>query len=94
MHGDLLSIDKELKFDFLNLSDIFEYISEEEFEKNTDKLLKICNDKARIAYWNMQNRRYLRTEDFYLHKEKSEKLFRENNSYFYRNFLLYRLQNK
>lgn len=94
INSDLLSLDKELKFDFLNLSDIFEYISKEEFEKNTDKLMEICNDNARIAYWNMQNRRYLRKKDFYLHKEKSVNLFRENKSFFYRNFLVYSLKER
>lgn len=41
------------KFDGFNLSDIFEYMSREQFEKCYQLLLSRANPNARIAYWNM-----------------------------------------
>ena len=90
IHGDLLSI-KDLKFDFFNLSDIFEYMSENEFQQNIKQLKRLSNDNAVIVYWNMQNKRYIDNKQFELKKELSDKLFKKNQSYFYRDFLIYRV---
>jgi len=87
--GDLLSLDIK-NVSFANLSDIFEYMSENEFEKNIEKLSEILSTDARVAYWNMQNRRYINKSEFNLESELSEKLFKQNNSWFYRDFLVYR----
>ena len=89
VHGDLMSVDAE-KFDFVNLSDIFEYMSEEDFAKNTDFLLSAVNDGARVAYWNMQNKRYITANGFEYDTEKSQRLFVRNKSWFYRDFRIYR----
>lgn len=89
IHGDLNSV-SDMKFDFLNLSDIFEYMSEDEFLKNEKKLLSITNPGARIAYWNMQNKRYLNQKKFLFDDKKSNSLFKKNQSWFYRDFMLYR----
>lgn len=87
--GDLLSLDIG-KVDFANLSDIFEYMSEDEFTQNTEKLSAMLDTGGRAAYWNMQNRRYIDRTDLYCDCEISEDLFKKNNSWFYRDFLLYR----
>ncbi len=89
VQGDISAI-TEKNIDFANLSDIFEYMSEEEFAEDTEYLLDILAPDARIAYWNMQNRRYFDDDRLIHDKELSERLFRENNSWFYRDFLLYR----
>lgn len=41
------------KFDGFNLSDIFEYMDEQEFEKCCKALVSQANPYARFAYWNM-----------------------------------------
>ena len=92
IHGSFLDIPESEKLDFFNLSDIFEYMSEEDFLENVDKLKKISGNGARIAVWNMQNRRYLPKKEFTLLKEKSKSLFRANQSYFYRDFSVYKKQ--
>lgn len=86
--GDLRSIKNE-RFDFFNLSDIFEYMSDPDFKRNIRHLLTISNDNARIAYWNMQNKRYIQDKRFSFEKELSEQLFEKNRSFFYRDFLIY-----
>jgi S-adenosylmethionine-diacylglycerol 3-amino-3-carboxypropyl transferase len=40
-------------FDAFNLSDVFEYMDESEFERCYQKIVDLANPKARIAYWNM-----------------------------------------
>ncbi len=93
IYGNLLSI-TNLKFDFFNLSDIFEYMSDEEFNQNIKKIKSLSNNNARIVYWNMQNKRYINDNNIKFNKELSSKLFKKNKSYFYRNFLVYQVRNK
>ena len=89
INGDMLSLDVG-EVDFANLSDIFEYMSGEEFARNTEKLTELLAPNGRAAYWNMQNRRYFECGELTCDKELSERLFRQNKSWFYRDFLLYR----
>ena len=89
IHGSLLDITEREQFDFFNLSDIFEYMNEEDFLKNIDKLEKISRAGARFAIWNMQNKRYLPDENFCFLEEESKSLFKKNQSYFYRDFSVY-----
>ncbi len=85
--GSLLDI--EDKFDYFNLSDIFEYMSNEDFEKNLKHLEKISNKEAKILYYNMQCKKYIKNSCFILNEKLSNKLKKENKSYFYRDVLLY-----
>lgn len=80
------------KYDYLNLSDIFEYMDEEDFAKNIDHLTKIAKPGAVVAYYNMQNMRYLddKTSDFKKMKRESAEGFKKNRAYFYRDFLVYK----
>lgn len=89
VRGDLLSLDAG-NVDFANLSDIFEYMSDSEFEQNVDRLSDMLNLNGRAAYWNMQNRRYINNPDFSFDRVLSQRLFSQNHSWFYRDFLLYR----
>ncbi|AJQ97130.1 DUF3419 family protein [Gynuella sunshinyii] len=41
------------RFDAFNLSDIFEYMSEENYQALLEQLLAVANPSARMAYWNM-----------------------------------------
>ena len=87
--GSLLEVPEGRPFDFLNLSDLFEYMDEEGFSENERKLSALASPGARIALWNMQNRRYLRKDDFLAEEEESRRLFSKNRSYFYRDFTIY-----
>lgn len=41
------------RFDGFNLSDIFEYLEDKEYEKCYHELVSQANPKARLGYWNM-----------------------------------------
>ena len=88
VQSDLIEISG--KYDFYNLSDIFEYMSEKEFEKNIDKIKQISNNNAMIAYYNMQNIRYINSKEFEYQKELSDELTKTTKSYFYRDFVIYK----
>ena len=82
------------KIDCFNLSDIFEYMSEKDFENNIKLIESKSNNKAVITYWNMQNKRYINDSKFILDNELSKSLFKRNKSYFYRDFLVYCKEDK
>lgn len=79
------------KYGFFNLSDIFEYMSEEQFEENIQTLRELSAPGARVAYYNMQNRRYLPETGFHFLKELSERQTQATKSYFYRDFVVYEI---
>jgi S-adenosylmethionine-diacylglycerol 3-amino-3-carboxypropyl transferase len=74
-----------------NLSDIFEYMSEESYEAVLRQLLSISAPGARMAYWNMLAPRSrpesLATQLLPL-KEEAERLFKEDKAFFYSAFIL------
>ncbi len=91
VRSDLLSIDDGC-FDFVNLSDIFEYMSKEDFKKNVSRLATLTKDGARAAYWNMQNLQYIKdieNSGFSFCEQLSKELFVQNMSCFYRDFSIY-----
>lgn len=49
----LLDARPDLRFDRYNLSDIFEYMSEDVTTGLLTRLVDASNDRARLAYWNM-----------------------------------------
>ena len=73
------------KYDFMNLSDLFEYIDEAEME-NYEKLVFNClNSQGKVAFWNMMNIR-----QFSSHKRiNSDKDLDYDRAFFYRDFLVY-----
>ena len=91
VRDDLLSLDVK-EIDFANLSDIFEYMSEEAFADNAAALSKMLKPDGRAAYWNMQNRRYLDDAGFLRDSAAAAELFPQNQAWFYRDFLIYRGQ--
>lgn len=76
-------------FDGFNLSDIFEYMSEDEFEGAYNTLLHSANSKARLVYWNMLVDRHLpdahQSRARRLHEE-SDQIFRKDKAWFYQAF--------
>ena len=85
--GSLLDIEGE--FDYFNLSDIFEYMSDEDYQKNINHIEKISSNNAKILYYNMQCKKYIDNKLFRLNEELSNRLKKENKSYFYRDVLVY-----
>ena len=88
VNGDLLSLEGK-DYDFFNLSDIFEYMSDGEFERNVAHIVENSAPKARVAYWNMQGNKYIDTPALTLLRELSERLFAEDRAFFYKDFLVY-----
>lgn len=78
-----------IRFNAFNLSDIFEYMSEGEFQDHLALIAGASARGARIAYWNMMVDRLLpgntaiSTDD-----ELSEKLFLEDRAFFYKRFIV------
>ncbi|HEY2468858.1 MAG TPA: DUF3419 family protein [Terracidiphilus sp.] len=78
-------------FDCLNLSDIFEYMSEENYARELDRILAIARPGARLAYWNMLVPRS-RPEQFAERLEPltelSNRLFAQDKAFFYSAFIV------
>lgn len=73
-----------------NLSDIFEYMSEEEMCKIVENMLTKSSKGARIVYWNMlsEKRASKYIEELKYKKEQSEKLFKKDKAFFYSDFII------
>lgn len=71
-------------FDFMNLSDIFEYMPKDltHFEQ---KIQKASSKNARIAFWNMMNPRYFSG----LFRLNTEEDLKEDKAMYYQDFIVY-----
>lgn len=79
------------KFDSFNLSDVFEYMSAENFEQLLLCIKNSSTPGARLVYWNMMvDRCSSNTSVVNISQlpELSSKLFRENKTFFYSRFLV------
>lgn len=80
-----------LKIDAANLSDIFEYMSEENTERLLSRLVQAARPGARFAYWNMlAPRRRPETLASVLRPlaAEADALFAQDNAFFYSAFVL------
>ncbi|QOT00320.1 DUF3419 family protein [Brevibacterium sp. JNUCC-42] len=78
-------------FDRYNLSDIFEYMSEDQYEKLLELLVQAGRKKGRLAYWNMlvPRSRPESMEDLLRPLSKlSHNLFKQDKAFFYSAFVL------
>jgi len=87
--------DVEGGFDAFNLSDVFEYMSQEEFTACYEKLIRQAKPKARIAYWNMLVPRSC--PQGYLDRvsplnELADSLHKEDQAWFYQKFVIEQCQ--
>jgi S-adenosylmethionine-diacylglycerol 3-amino-3-carboxypropyl transferase len=76
-------------FDAFNLSDIFEYVSEETSRELYGKLLRHANVGARIAYWNTFVPRCCPSEfaaNVTSQTQRSAELFAKDKAFFYGHF--------
>lgn len=74
-----------------NLSDIFEYMSEENYCKLLDKLILAGQPGARLAYWNMLAPRAAPPEyatRLTSHSELAQSLFLQDKAFFYSAFVV------
>ena len=81
----------EGSFDAFNLSDIFEYMDEKDFESCYRDLLKMASPKARLAYWNMLAPKSCPEsclDQVSSLTELSEKLHKEDKAWFYQKFVV------
>jgi S-adenosylmethionine-diacylglycerol 3-amino-3-carboxypropyl transferase len=87
----LLNQHPDLSFDAFNLSDIFEYMSEETAAGVFAVLWSHASSGARLAYWNMLAPRSHpadMNDCFFTHRELSEKLFLVDKAFFYSRFIV------
>jgi len=78
-------------FDAFNLSDVFEYISLQSYERLLCRLIHVAKPGARLAYWNfLVPRRRPESLATFLQplKELSDSLFRRDKAFFYSDFVL------
>jgi S-adenosylmethionine-diacylglycerol 3-amino-3-carboxypropyl transferase len=77
--------------DRFNLSDVFEYMSEENSHRLLDTLVKAANPGARLAYWNMlaprRSPESMRGRIVPL-AEEADRLHRADKAFFYSAFIL------
>ncbi|MFZ5986387.1 MAG: DUF3419 family protein [Bacillota bacterium] len=80
---------KEVKFDALNLSDIFEYMSQEEYMDTINLISNHMPQGGRIAFWNMLADRTIGEGLPFEYKPGlSKELFLEDKAFFYKRFVV------
>lgn len=88
---DFIASETHVRIDRFNLSDIFEYMSEENFHRVLETLLQVSSSGARLAYWNMLAPRYspesMRARLIPLN-EKAKRLHHLDKAFFYSAFVL------
>ncbi len=81
------ALDSE-KYDAFNLSDIFEYMSEESTATLLEKIVGASNPKARLAYWNMLAPRESNSQHITPLPAESQTLFLQDRAFFYSRFIV------
>ncbi len=81
----------QIKFDGFNLSDIFEYMSYQQYKQELERILNYANRGSRLVYWNMlAERKYVEGLDSklrFLDKEANG-LFKEDKAFFYKSLII------
>jgi S-adenosylmethionine-diacylglycerol 3-amino-3-carboxypropyl transferase len=78
------------RFTRFNLSDIFEYMSGDEFEQISAQLFSNSGKDAKVAYWNLLAQRNLNSFSEYWKTDEqlSEELHRQDKAWFYSKFFI------
>lgn len=88
---DYLATQPPQSFDGYNLSDIFEYLSPENYHRILNSLIRAAKPGARLAYWNLLVPRR-RPESLAGHlrplEDLSSRLFAEDKAFFYSAFVI------
>ena len=83
--------EKDSPFDCFNLSDVFEYMSEQNYAQQLQRVISIARRGARLAYWNMLAPRRRQAElagNLDELKNLSESLFARDKAFFYSDFVV------
>lgn len=87
VYGDFKDIIKKYQYDFLNLSDIFEYMSQEETNECEKLIIENTNNFAKVVFWNMMVPRSFTSGVF---KEiNSDDAFLKERPFFYQKLYRY-----
>jgi S-adenosylmethionine-diacylglycerol 3-amino-3-carboxypropyl transferase len=86
--GDLT--DSDGKFDCFNLSDVFEYMSEQNYARQLKSIVAVAKPGARLAYWNMlaPRRRPPELACCLDELDLGERLFKQDKAFFYSAFVV------
>lgn len=79
------------KFDYFNLSDIFEYMDADTFQRVSQSFAEGANPGARFGYWNLmvaRNMAQVLPNIFRDEPELSEKLSLQDRGFFYNRFIV------
>ncbi len=88
---EFLSAAEPASIDRFNLSDVFEYMSEQEHGVVLDRLVRAARGGARLAYWNMlvpRSRPCRLAEQLLSLDELAERLHGQDKVFFYRRFVI------
>ncbi len=80
-----------IRFNGFNLSDIFEYMSYQQYSEQLKSILGVSNKGTRVVYWNMlADRKYideLKDKVKFLDEEANQ-LHRQDNAFFYNSLVI------
>ena len=85
----------DIKFNAFNFSDIFEYMDENLFKIISSEIIENSENDSLIAYWNMMVPRNIYDifpENVDYLEDKSKKLLKEDNAFFYQDFIINRVK--
>jgi len=88
---ELLQAEPGLRVDCHNLSDIFEYMSDDYFHELLSKLVSHSRDGARLAYWNMlvpRSRPEKLSHQLIANEDLSKQLHLQDKAFFYSRFIV------
>ena len=88
---DYLAKHPQERIDCFNLSDIFEYMSEENFHRLLDIIIQHSNPEARLAYWNMlvpRSRPQGLSDRLHANETLASELFSQDKAFFYSRFIV------
>ena len=88
---DYLERNPETRFDAFNLSDIFEYMSAENYEALLRHLVAAANPGARLAYWNMlapRRRPESMAAELLPLDDLAKSLYAKDKAFFYMDFIV------
>jgi len=89
------ALDQNGNFDCFNLSDIFEYMSAENYERLLQRLVASARPNARLAYWNMlvpRSRPASMAELLEPLDPLAKSLFAQDKAFFYSAFIVERVR--
>lgn len=87
VHKEFKEVISMYQYNFLNLSDIFEYMNPQEVEECETLILQNTTPKARVVFWNMMVERSFKRSEFKL--LESEEDFLKERPFFYQKLYRY-----